>query len=320
LGFPGPAQTLENETKEETCTMKKWLALAIASAVASGAFAQQEQPGAKDFLAGQDAIKKNNFDAAIPAFEKALAANADLFASNYYLGWAYRAKQNWQKCGQNFETFLTKVGNNPEAGEMIGHANREGGLCFARAEAGAKAIPMLQKAASAKPNDKEVQYMLGATLMRANREGEAEQAFAKALQIDPSLANANYFAGRINFNRQEYAKAQERLAKYLELSPNETFAPDAHFMLGLIASRQAEGNPAQQQAAADHLQQFLAAKPNAPQSAQAHYILGSIAAQKEDNEAAKSHFEKYLQLEPNGAEAGEVKRFLDDLKAGETAP
>ena len=300
--------------------MRMWLALAIASAVTSGAFAQQDQPGAKDFLAGQDAIKKNDFDAAIPAFEKALAANSSLFASNYYLGWAYRSKQNWQKCGQNFETFLSKVGSNAEAGEMIGHANREGGLCYARAETGAKAVPMLQKAASAKPNDKEVQYMLGATLMRANREGEAEQAFAKVIQLDPSLANANYFAGRINFNRQEWAKAEERLTKYLELSPNETFSPDAHFMLGLIASRQAEADPAQQQAALDHLSKFIAAKPNAPQSAQAHYILGSIAAQREDNAAAQSHFEKYLQLEPNGAQAEEVKQFLEALKAGDTAP
>lgn len=300
--------------------MKKWLALAIASALASVAIAQQQQPGAEDFLAGQKAIEANNYDAAISSFEKALAANPELYASNYFLGWAYRAKQNWQKCGQNFETFLNKAGNNPEAAEMVAYANREGGLCYARAEVGSKAIPLLNEAASAKPNDKEVQYMLGATLMRAGRENEAEQAFSKVIQLDPSLANAHYFAGRINFNRQEWSRAEERLGKYLELSPDATFAPDAHFMLGLVASRQADGNTEQQNAAADHLQKFLAAKPNAPQSAQAHYILGSIAAQREDNDSAKTHFERYLELEPNGPEAEEVRQFLEDLRASETAP
>ena len=38
--------------------MNKWLALAIAFVIGSGvALAQQEQPGAQDFLAGQEAVK-----------------------------------------------------------------------------------------------------------------------------------------------------------------------------------------------------------------------------------------------------------------------
>jgi tetratricopeptide (TPR) repeat protein len=299
--------------------MNKWLALAMAIAIGSGvALAQEEQPGAKDFLAGQEAVKANNFDAAIPLFEKALAANPDLFASNYFLGWAYKAKQNWEKCGANFETFLGKVGTDPKAGEQIGHSNREGGLCYARAESTAKAIPMLQKAASAKPDDKEVQFLMGVALMRENRENEAETAFAKVIQLDPSLQRAYYYAGRINFNRQEWDQATQRLEKYLELGATDAFAPDAHFMIGSNAIRQAEGSAdaaALQQKASDHLTKFLAAKPTAPQAAQAHYILGSLAAQRDDNETAKTHFQKYLELEPNGAQAEEVKKFLQDLTA-----
>jgi len=299
--------------------MHKWLALAMAFAMGSGvALAQEEQPGAKDFIAGQEAVQKNNFDAAIPLFEKALAANPDLFASNYFLGWSYRAKQNWEKCGANFETFLRKVGNDPKAGEQIGHSNREGGICYARAEATAKAIPLLQKAASAKPDDKDVQFLLGVALMRENRESDAEQTFGKVIQLDPSAQRAYYYAGRINFNRQQWDKASERLEKYLELGAQDAFAPDAHFMLGSYAIRMAEGSAEAaelQKKAADHLQKFLAAKPTAPQAAQAHYILGSLAAQRDDNEAAKTHFQKYLELEPNGPQAEEVKKFLADLTA-----
>ena len=71
-------------------------------------------------------MKAKNFDAAIPAFEKALVANPDLFASNYFLGWAYKAKQNWEKCGANFETFLRKVGSDPKAAEQIGSFESRG--------------------------------------------------------------------------------------------------------------------------------------------------------------------------------------------------
>jgi tetratricopeptide (TPR) repeat protein len=298
--------------------MNKWLALAVASAIASAAFAQQDQPGAKEFIAGQEAIKKNDFDAAIPAFENALKANPDLFASNYYLGWAYKSKQTWDRCGANFDTFLKKVGTDPKAAEMVGHANREGGLCFARAEATGKAVPLLQKAASAKPNDKEVQFLLGVALMRENREPQAEQAFSKVIQLDPSLHRALYYAGRINFNQQEWAKASDRLAKYLDAAPDDAFAADANFMLGSVLVRTAEGSPdaaAAQQRAIAHLEKFLAAKPTAPQAPQAHYILGSLAAQRDDDAGAKKHFQKYLELEPNGAQAEEVKKFLADLGA-----
>jgi tetratricopeptide (TPR) repeat protein len=298
--------------------MKTWLTLAVVYATAGAALAQQEQPGAKDFLAGQEAVKKNDFDGMIASFEKALAANPELYASNYYLGYAYRAKQKWDKCGSNFDTFLRKVGTDPKAAEMVSNATREGGLCYARAEATGKAVPLLEKAASAKPNDKEIQFLLGVALMRENREDQAEQAFSKVIQLDPTLQRAFYYAGRINFNRQSWDRANEQLNEYLRLGASDSFAPDAHFMLGSIAIRKAEGSPnaaAEQQSAITHLEQFLAAKPTAPQASQAHYILGSLAAQKEDNAKAKIHFEKYLELDPNGAQAEEVKKFLADLKA-----
>lgn len=299
--------------------MKTWLTLAVVCAAAGAALAQEEQPGAKDFLAGQEAVKKNDFDGMITSFEKALAANPELYAGNYYLGYAYRAKQNWNKCGSNFDTFLKKVGTDPKAADMVEKSTREGGLCYARAEATAKAVPLLQKAAATKPDDKEVQFLLGVALMRENREDLAEQSFSKVIQLDPNLQRAFYYAGRINFNRQNWDKANEQLSEYLRLGASDSFAPDAHFMLGSIAIRKAEGSPnaaAEQQSAITHLEQFLAAKPTAPQASQAHYILGSLAAQKDDNPKAIMHFEKYLQLEPNGAQAEEVKKFLADLKAG----
>ena len=299
--------------------MTKWLGLAVATFGAGAAFAQQ--PGEADFRDCQESVKTNDFDGIIASCEKALSANGDLFLSNYYLGYAYRAKKTYDKCASNFDTFITKVGNNADAADMINNSNKEGGLCYAKASSPKKAIPFLQKAASNKPNDKEVQYYLGTTQMRAKNDQAAERAFSKVIQLDPSLAPPYYFAGRINFNGQQWATATERLQKFLELSPDHQFAPDAHFMVGSIAVRDAESSgdaEAAHQAAITHLEQFLVAKPNAPQSSQAHYILGTLAAQKEDDDVAKSHFEKYLELEPNGAQAEEVKQFLSALSEAES--
>ncbi len=301
--------------------MNKWLGLAVATFVAGAAFAQQDSPGAADFVACQKAAGDGKWDVVIASCEKALSANGDLFAGNYYLGYAYQAKKNNEECAANFDTFIKKVGNNPEAADMINRANREGGLCYAKAREPGKAIPFLQKAASNKPNDKEVQYYLGRTQMLTKNAREAERAFSKVIQLDASFALAYYYAGKINFDGQQWAPATERLQKFLELSPDHQFVPDVHFLLGFAVVQTADASPdaeAAKQLAATHFEQFLAAKPTAPQSAQAHYLLGSFAADKEDDATAKSHFEKFLQLEPNGPLADEVKAYLSDLAEAES--
>ena len=301
--------------------MSKWVAVAIMVLLAGGAVAQQQlPPGHKEFKEGQAAIKKNDMAGAIVAFEKALAADPDIFASHYFLGFAYQSKKNYPKTAEHFTAYLDKVGDNSEAAEQIGHATRQGGLAWARTKNSAKGIPYLEKAAAAKPNDKEVHYYLGMALIRNGQESKAEQHFSKVIQLDPSLPRPYYFVGRVAFNTESWGEAQRLLSKYLELKPDDNFASDAHFMLGSMAVRQAEGaaNPAaRNNAAKTHLNKFLKIKPNAPQAPQAHYILGSLAAQSEDTTTAKAHFQKYLQLQPQGAQAEEIKQFLADLSEGE---
>ena len=113
--------------------MSKWVAVAIVVLMARGALAQQQQPaGADEYREGQAAIKKNDMDGAIVAFEKALAANPDIVASHYFLGFAYQSKKNYPKTAEHFTAYIDAVGNDPKAAEQIGHATRQGGLAWAR--------------------------------------------------------------------------------------------------------------------------------------------------------------------------------------------
>jgi len=300
--------------------MNKWLALAMTLTVAVAADTQeqpaaQDPPGAADFRAGTEAVKKNDFDAMIVSFEKALAANSTLFHSHYYLGYAYRSKQNWTKCGDNFSQFLQKLGDQNAPTEKA-NATKEGGLCFARAESYGKAIPLLQTAAAANPNDALIHNSLGISLTRENRDAEAEVVFSKVIQLKPEIANPYYFAGRVNFYKQDLAKAEPRLMKYLELDASGTFVPDAHFLLGSIAYQKVDqgGDKAVLYPSVKaHLTKFLELRPNAPQTPDALYILGYVAAQEEDNAAAKGYFERFLQLRKEGPQAEEARRFLAEL-------
>lgn len=296
--------------------MNKWIAivvLMICSGVAlaqSVASAQEDnRPGAKEYKAGEEAIKKRDFDAAITSFEAAVKANPKLFASHYFLGFAYQSKKNYPKTAENFQMFLDQIGDTKEASEMIANATRQGGLAFARAKDYQKAIPLLTKAIEAKPNDAEVLYFLATSEMRTGDNAAAEQHFAKVNQLQPEFDMPFYFAGFVAYSNQDFAAAKPRLEKYLALKPDGEFAADSNYMLGLIATQGGQKGIAKR-----HLQKALQLKPDAKQASQAHYILGSLAAQSEDLEVARRHFQRYLQLEPRGPQAEEIRKFLADLK------
>ena len=295
--------------------MKKWLVLMILVLLPGGAAAHQNQAGSQEWRAGLAAAEKQDWDLTIRAFEAALAMNSDLYGSHYYLGYAYEQKQNFAKVGEHFSAFVQRAGDNPEGAEQIAYATRSGGLALARMNDPA-GVPLLEKAAAAKPNDTEVIYALAVTLMRSNQAAKADPYFLKVVQLDPSLPLPHYFAGRSAFNSENWADAKRLLNKYLELGPDDALGADAHFMLGSMAVREAEGGAdaaTQQGLAKEHLNKFLELKPDAAQAPQAHYILGSLAAQSEDTATARSHFQSYLQLQPSGAQAEEVKQFLADL-------
>jgi tetratricopeptide (TPR) repeat protein len=301
--------------------MSKWLALPVAIfALASPlALAEQEAPGAADFKACQEAAGAQNWGGVIASCEKAIVASPEAFFSHYLLGWAYLQQKNWAKCAENYEQFLRKLGNQ-DAPEQTDISNRQGGICSFQAGNYNKAVTFLEKAAAKKPNDHAVQQALGISLLRLNRNREAETVLGKVIQLQPDSPNAYYYAGNINFAQQQLDTARQRLTKYLELDPNGTFQADAHFMVGSIIYQQSEQSgdrAAQFGVIKQHLSSFLAAKPDAPQTPDALYILGWIASQEEDNDTAKGHFERFLQLRSEGPQADEARRFLAELSEGE---
>ncbi len=47
--------------------------------------------GGEEYKQGEEAFKNKDWSGAISAFEAAVSQNEDLFASYYYLGWAYKS-------------------------------------------------------------------------------------------------------------------------------------------------------------------------------------------------------------------------------------
>jgi tetratricopeptide (TPR) repeat protein len=195
-------------------------------------------PGGEEYKQGEAAFKNKDWNGAITAFEAAVSQNADLFASYYYLGWAYKSVSNPGKSAGSFAKFLDKAPKDGSAAEMVTAATREAGTGYARAKKYREAIPFLSKAASAKSSDAEVQYFLGFAQMQTGDEVAAEQTFSEVIRLQPNLDRAYYYAGLIDYKAERWDPAKERLTKYLELKPDGPFAADAQAMLDTIAARE----------------------------------------------------------------------------------
>lgn len=287
--------------------MKKWVGVAVLALFAGTATAQQA--GLEDFKDGEASFKKKDWDTAIAKYEAAVGANDTLFQSYYYMGFAYHYKRDYPKSAENFSKFLDKAPNNPDAADMIIAATRNGGLAYARANQYEQAIPLLNNAADAKPNDLEVHFFLGMSLSKTGDAAEAEKHFVTATQLQPSFDAAWYYAGHLAYGHEDFGNAKTRLEKYLELKPDGPFAADAHYLLGQVDVRAGAKTSAKA-----HLRTALEIKPDSSHAAQAHYILGSLAFQAEQLETARRHFQTYLRLQPTGPQAEEIKKFLADLK------
>jgi tetratricopeptide (TPR) repeat protein len=194
--------------------------------------------GAEEYKQGEAAFKSKDWSGAISAFEAAVSKNADLFASYYYLGWAYKNVSNHGKAASSFAKFVEKAPADGSAAEMVNAATREAGTAYARAKQYNEAISFLNKAAAANSRDTEVQFFLGFSQMQNGDEVAAEKTFSKVIQLQPNLDRAHYYAGLIDYKAERFEQAKERLTKYLELSPDGPFAADAQAMLDTIAAQE----------------------------------------------------------------------------------
>lgn len=145
-----------------------------------------------------------------------------------------------------------------------------------------KAITAYEKAIALKPEEAGFHNNLGGLYVKAGRFDQARQAFEKAATLDPGKAATYHFnLGATLVNQGAMKEAVEPLRKALELDPNRAVA---HYWLGVclyaVAESKIEGGVVK-----------TVLQP------------GTVEA-----------FEKYLELEPNGAHAAEARANLQVIE------
>ena len=134
----------------------------LAPVAASAAAPQDPDAAARECEA---AAQASDWAAAVTHCEAAIGALPDAYGIHYFLGFAYQARQEWEKAGGAFESFMSAVEELPADGprpqDQLAVAARNAGLAWFRAGNLTSALPLLRRAAAADAADAEVHFFLG---------------------------------------------------------------------------------------------------------------------------------------------------------------
>ena len=128
---------------------------------------------------------------------------------------------------------------------------------------------------------------------------EAEQLYKRALELDPELAIALTNLGNIRFRRGDEKGAEELYRRALEVDERQ---PEAHYNLGYVMLER--GDP---RGAVAYFEKALAADPR---FADAHFNMAMALEAVNEKVRARTHWKRYLELEPSGTWADIAREHL----------
>ena len=118
---------------------------------------------------------------------------------------------------------------------------------------------------------------------------EAEGMYRRAILLDPKLAIAHTNLGNILFRRGEDVEAETLYRAALAIDDRQ---PEAHYNLGYVRLERGD--------AAGAAQEFRRAIERDSRFADAHFNLAMALEQMGSRSEARTHWKRYLDLEPNG--------------------
>ena len=266
------------------------------------------------FDLAKEMADKHDYDAAIPAFQKALALSPDDVRGNTTLANALTQKgrigeaiAHYQSALQGNARYLearTNLGaalaQQGKLEEAIGHyrkalevdprypeAQADLGVALFRQDKLEEAIVHLQQALEVNPAFSEAHANLGVALVRQGKLDDAIGHFEKALQIDPANAEAHTNFGAALAESGKLDEAIPHFEKASELNPDSA---ELHANLGAALAERGRFDEA-----IPHLAKALALNPD---SAPLETSLGAALVQKGRSAEAIGHFRKALEIAP----------------------
>jgi tetratricopeptide (TPR) repeat protein len=320
-------------------TERKFLLAAHGSGVESGQLGRDEDPanlqpgqqGVVRYNQAYEAERSGDLEAALSLAQRAFNLDPDLVPARILQA---RVALRLGKYGEASNAAAAATTIDPTAYEAhhIRHeACRQLGddACISEAAAGLKAAGSLAEVAARAFNQAIEDYNQGNLTL-------AEDGFRQAVRLDPDLVEAYAALTGIYSQQERWQQAVAMAEQVLQRDPDNLKHLKIRY-LGLRAlGDAAAGKALQSMAAADPqwaapelynnasqlynddqveaakaaLNDLLALLPDYPP---AHYLLGLCYDRERDGQRTRSHLERYLELDPNGAEADMARELLTSL-------
>jgi len=240
--------------------MRLWTTLAIILLSAASAVAmvsdEDTLKAVESFMAGQTALQQKDFDTAIPALEKALSFNPELYMAQLYLGQAYLAKKDTAKGLEHLKIFVEKVGNDPAMAAQVGQARGQILQLLLQQKNWPEAIPMLEERVKAQPDNVQLRKILTQGYMKTDQMPKVEEQLVKIAEISPADSNFLFKAAQMAYARKDDATAKTRLEAFVAKNPDAEEAGQAYLWLGQIAERAEDWD-----AAKGNYEKYMATNP-----------------------------------------------------------
>jgi Flp pilus assembly protein TadD len=183
----------------------------------------------------QAAMDRNDYEAAVQAYQEYLTKKSDDATVHYDLGYAYTAMQKFADAKAEYEKAIS-------FDPKMAAAYQNLGLTLLRTEPSAAVAP-LQKAAELMPQDARTKWLLGTALEKNGKLDLAIEQYEAAKKLDDKDPDFRTSLGHALLSAERPAEAEAVYREALALHPEGAALGQAHIGLAqaLIAQKKIEG-------------------------------------------------------------------------------
>lgn len=253
---------------------------------------------------GEALLEAGDYAGARAEYQKAMADMEPIAAARVRsrVGDTYLAEGDYAAARAEYEKAIPMIPPEEQTHLLlqIGNSYQQEGNFDAARQAYEKVLPKLQPEGQA-----QILLAIARGHDQAGQRNEAIAALEKAVELDPQNSDLIQLLADLlsRAGREEEARA------YLDQLPEDTALP-SDMVLNLGIRLYNEGD------AAKALTYFDRAVRENPEESEPLYYRGLAYLATQANDEATADFKKYLEMEPDGIRADEVKEFLSFLEPG----
>lgn len=246
-------------------------------------------PGHGAYRTGLEAAERGDVEAAVRALRQAVLTEPENGDYHADLGELYLRRSRYDEAAAELQSAAFLTPDRPHVYCQLAQA-------LVEVRRRSEALEALELALKKTPDCPHALAVRGEQFLRDDNLKDALPAFQQLMEKQPDFVLAYQKAGFLLLATNRLDEAVQVLEKGIKLAPAH---PGMHALLAEAYARRPRDPQAEQLA----IQHYQASLLNNPEAARAYAALGKLYVRKNELEAARTAFEKALELQPSLSEA-----------------